>query len=119
MIILLKYVASNIGYLREYKKWIRQYSEVFFVLNNEGKVISWQFTNGTSFAEIQMLLTNLKYRFETLGAKVQKVTVDNCCQWRNKIQVIFGNSTSECMFRCISCCAKNFKSTAKETSIIS
>ena len=90
-------VASNIGYLREDKKWIRQYSAVFFVLNNKGKVISWQFTNRTSFAEIQTLLTNLKYRFETLGAKIQKVTVDNCCQWRNKIQVIFGNSTSVCL----------------------
>jgi len=45
-------VASNIGYLREDKKWIRQYSTVFFVLNNDGKVISWQFTTGTSFAEI-------------------------------------------------------------------
>lgn len=65
-------VASNIGYLREDKKWIRQYSAVFFVLNNDGKVISWQFTNGTSFTEIQTLLTNLKHRFETLGAKIQK-----------------------------------------------
>ena len=90
-------VASKIGYLREDKKWIQQYSSVFFVLNNEGKVISWQFTNGTSFAEIQTLLTNLKHRFETLGANVQKVTIDNCCQWRNKIQDIFGNSTSVCL----------------------
>lgn len=87
-------VASNIGYLREDKKWIQQYSAVFFVLNNVGKVISWQFTNGTSFAEIQTLLKNLKHRFETQGSKIQKVAVDNCCHWRSKIQDIFGNSTS-------------------------
>lgn len=90
-------VASNIGYLREDKKWIRQYNAVFFVLNNEGKVISWQFTSGTSFAEIEMLLKNLKHRFETLGAKIQKITVDNCCQWRKKIQEVFGNSTNVCL----------------------
>ena len=51
--------------------------------------ISWQFTNGTSFADIQRLLTNLKEHFERLGTEIQKVTIDNCCQWRNKIQDIF------------------------------
>ena len=51
-------VASNIGYLREDNKWVRQYSAVFFVLNNEGKVISWQFTNATSFADIQIKAIN-------------------------------------------------------------
>ena len=90
-------VASNIGYLREDDKWVRQYTALFLVMNNEGKVISWQFTNGTSFSYIQKLLTNLKQRFERQGATIQKITIDNCCQWRNKLQDIFGNGITVCL----------------------
>jgi len=90
-------VASNIGYLREDNKWVRQYSAVFLVLNNEGKVLSWQFTNSTCFSYIQKLLTNLKQRFERLGTKIQKIAVDNCCQWRNKLQDIFGDEITVCL----------------------
>ena len=90
-------VASNIGYLREDNKWVQQYNAVFLVLNNEGKVISWQFTNGTSFCYIQTLLKNLKQRFERLGTTIQKITIDNCCQWRNKLQDLFGSDVTVCL----------------------
>ena len=43
------------------------------------------------------LLINLKERFESLGTKIQKITIDNCCQWRNKLKDIFGNHTSVCL----------------------
>lgn len=45
-------VASNIGYLREDKKWINVYDSLFLVLNEQGKIISWQLTTGTSFEEL-------------------------------------------------------------------
>jgi len=62
-------------------------------------VISWQFTNGTSFCYTQALLKNLKQRFEKLGTTIQKKTIDNYCQWRNKLQDIpvFGSDVTICL----------------------
>ena len=33
-------IASNIGYLRDDKKWITQYGTVFFVINEDGQVVT-------------------------------------------------------------------------------
>ena len=33
-------VASNIGYLREDKKWINVYNSLFLVLNDQGKIVT-------------------------------------------------------------------------------
>ena len=52
-------VASNIGYLREDKKWISAYDSLLLVLNGDGKVLSWQLTKGTSFLEITNLLQDI------------------------------------------------------------
>ena len=84
-------VACNIGYLRDDKRWIQQYNSVFFVLDNQGRVLSWQFTNSTSFDVVEAILRNLHSRH---GAGVIKeIFIDNCCQWRNKLQSVFGNET--------------------------
>ena len=45
-------VASNIGYLRPDGRWVTQYGSVFIVLNEEGEVVTWQFTNSTSIDEV-------------------------------------------------------------------
>ena len=50
-----------------------------------------QFTNSTSFSVVEKLLSNIQSRH---GAGVIKeIFIDNCCQWRNKLQSIFGNET--------------------------
>ena len=48
-------IASNIGYLREDKQWINEYDSLLLILNNEGKVVSWQLTKGTlTFQAVQL-----------------------------------------------------------------
>ena len=86
-------VAANIGYVRDDKKWIQQYNAAFFVLDNLGRVLTWQFTNGTSFDDIELLLNNLHHRFKNQGCMIKQVFIDNCCHWRKKIKSIFGNET--------------------------
>lgn len=49
-------IATNIGYLRRDGKWVSQYDSVFFVMNLKGKIVSWQFTKGTSFEQVESLL---------------------------------------------------------------
>lgn len=51
-------VATNIGYLREDGKWIPQYDGLFIVLNGNGHVLTWQLTEGTSFAHVKSLATS-------------------------------------------------------------
>lgn len=84
-------VACNIGYLREDKRWVQQYNSVFFILDCLGRVLSWQFTNSTSFDEVEKLLSNLHKRHEINDIK--EIIIDNCCHWRKKLQSVFGNST--------------------------
>ena len=83
-------VAANIGYSREDGKWVQQYDALFVVMNNAGKILTWQFTKGTTFAEIDMVLKNLKERCQCLST----VYIDDCCKLRNKVQKVFGNNVS-------------------------
>ena len=57
-------IASNIGYLRDDKKWITQYGTVFFVINEDGQGVTWQLTNPTSLDEVAPLLCSLRDRME-------------------------------------------------------
>ena len=80
-------VASNIGYLREDKKWISVYDSLLLVLNGDGKVLSWQLTKGTSFLEITSLLQDIARRAQN---HLKIIYVDDCCKLRNKIKETFG-----------------------------
>ena len=71
-------IASNIGYIREDKKWISEYDSAFLVLNDMGQLLTWQ---GTSFAEVTVLLQALAERPKD---QLKTVYVDDCCKLRNK-----------------------------------
>ena len=80
-------IATNIGFLRDDSKWVCQYDSVFLVFNVQGKIISWQFTKGTGFDHIKSHV----HRCSQSQAHTFKIVyVDNCCQWRAKIQAVFG-----------------------------
>ena len=80
-------IASNLGYLRQDRKWINEYDSLLLVLNNAGKVIAWQLTKGTSFLQAEKLFLDIEKRS---NGKLRTVYVDDCCKQRNKIQEIFG-----------------------------
>ena len=56
--------------------------------------MSWQLCKGTSFSAVEGLLHRLKDRLVTLGCSIGQFHIDNCCQWRAKLQSVFGNDTS-------------------------
>jgi len=84
-------IASNIGYIREDKRWITEYDSVFLVLNGKGQVLTWQLTKGTSFAEVTVLLKHLA---ERPNQQLKTVYVDDCCKLRKKISNLFGPNVS-------------------------
>ncbi len=83
-------IASNVGYLRSYQKWISQYDAVFLVFNKDGKIISWQFTKSGSYKEVKPILEAVANRNKTINNAVKTIYIDNCCQWRFKLQEVFG-----------------------------
>ncbi len=83
-------IATNIGFLRDDNKWVCQYDSVFLVFNVQGKIVSWQFTKGTGFDHVKILLEHIQRRSQLQGHNIRIVYVDNCCQWRAKIQSVFG-----------------------------
>ena len=76
--------ATNIGYLRN-KKWVKLHDSVFLVLNEIGQVTGYKFSMGKSFIQLSELFDNLKDR----NPGVRNIYVDNCCNWRKKIQEVF------------------------------
>lgn len=86
-------LASNIGYWRNDGKWIHVYDSACFVLNEHGQVLTWKFTKGTSFAQIQSQLDQLQDRLRSQGNLVKEVLIDNCCNLRSKILNLFGPET--------------------------
>ena len=87
-------IAANIGYCRKDKVWVNQYDSLFIVMNNDGKILTWQLTNGTSFEQIRTLLEDLQIRCHRQGQKIQNVYVDDCCKLRTKIKSVFGPETT-------------------------
>ena len=83
-------VAANIGFLRSDNKWVTQYDSVFLGMNEIGQIVSWKFTKGNSFSEVKPMLTGLCMRAHMQGSQIQTVYIDNCCQWRRKLQEVFG-----------------------------
>ena len=41
--------------IRRDGKWIN-HDSAFFIFNSDGKILSWQFTRGTSFVQVKKLL---------------------------------------------------------------
>lgn len=87
-------VAANIGFLREDNVWVPQYDSLFMVMNSKGQVITWQLTKGTSFVQIEPLLSDLHHRANQQKQQLQMVYIDDCCKLRNKIQSVFGTDVS-------------------------
>ena len=42
-------VAANVGFLQEDGIWVNQYDSLFIVLNQNGKVLTWQLTKVQDF----------------------------------------------------------------------
>ena len=84
-------VASNIGYLRSDGKWICQYSALFIVMNEVGEVVTWQFTKTKSFSEVENLLKQFNKRNIGLNGTITTIYIDDCCNWRGKLQNLLGN----------------------------
>ena len=83
-------VVANIGYCRDDGTWVPQYDSLFIVMNERGKVLTWQLTKGTAFSQIGPLLSDLKERSPT----IKTVYIDDCCKLRQKITSLLGDNTS-------------------------
>jgi hypothetical protein len=84
-------VAANIGYNREDGNWIHQYDSLFLVMSEQGKVVTWQLTKGTAFAQVETLLQDLKMRSHDT---IKTVYIDDCCRLRGKIKSVFGSDVT-------------------------
>ena len=83
--------VANIGTVRKGdRSWIKQYSGLFCVLNQEGEVMTWKLTRSLTFEHIEQQLIQLRDRLNEQGKVVDEFYVDICYSWRNKLQVIFG-----------------------------
>ena len=87
-------VAANIGYLREDGKWISEYDGLFLVLNDQGHILTWQLTKGTSFADVKTLLEDLCKRSLSCQQQIKTIYIDDCCKLRAKIKAVFGDNVS-------------------------
>ena len=81
-------VSANIGFWCE-GKWIQLYDSLFIVMNEIGIVLAWKLCKGTAFDKVKDLLTSLKDRLASKGCFVNHFYIDNCCQWRHKLNSVF------------------------------
>ena len=84
-------VSSNIGFWCK-GKWIQLYDSLFIVMNEIGIVVSWKLCKGTAFHGVEDLLKQLHCRLSGQGCSIDYFFLDNCCQWRGKLNTIFDSS---------------------------
>ena len=80
-------ISKYIGARRESdNKYVKQFENLFIVLNERHEVIGWRLTRTTSFEEIRSLLVGLKEKIRT---ELKRVVVDDCCKVRALYQSVF------------------------------
>lgn len=80
-------ISKYIGARRESNnKFVKQFENLFIVLNERHEVIGWRLTRTRSFEEIRSLLAELK---EKLSTELKRVVVDDCCKVRALYQSVF------------------------------
>ena len=84
-------VSANIGFWHK-GSWVNQYDSLFCVLNEQGHVVAWQLTKGTSFDKVRALLTNLKSRVNNTTNGATRFYIDNCCMWSRNLKEVFGEN---------------------------
>lgn len=53
----------------------------------DGKFVSWQYTKSGSFKEVK---PSSSWSWHNTRQCSKTVYIDNCCQWRKKLQLVFG-----------------------------
>ena len=67
-------------------KFVKQFENLYIVLNKKHEIIAWRLTKTTSFEEIRTLLVGLK---ENLSNDLNRIIVDDCCKVRTLYQSVF------------------------------
>ena len=68
--------TENIGISRDTdKKWINQYSTLFYVLNNIGQIVTWRLTLSVVFSSVESLVIAFCDRLAKQGMKVKELYV--------------------------------------------
>lgn len=68
------------------KKFIKQFENLYIMMNENRHIVGWRLTKTTAFEEIKDLLEDFKSK---LKEDLDVVIVDDCCKVRNSYQSIF------------------------------
>lgn len=63
---------------------------MFIILNEDGQVLSWQFTKTKSFEEVKTLILQVSKRMTGFNKNVSTIYIDDCCSWRQLLQSSLG-----------------------------
>ena len=87
-------VSRNIGVVTEGKedRFLKQFSNLYIVLNEYGQIFDWKLTKTTAFDEIDDLLVDLRDRLLTQEHSIETICIDDCCKNRLKYQSVFPNA---------------------------
>ncbi len=73
-------VSKNVGIFRECdNKYVKQFENLFIVLNEKDEVLAWRLTSTTSHEQIHDLLVDLHERLLKHKKALQYIIVDKCC----------------------------------------
>eukprot|EP00794_Sanderia_malayensis_P002581 gene2581-2980_t len=73
-------VSKNVGLFRECdKKYMKQFENLFILLNEKEEVIAWRLTSTTSHEQIRDLLVDVHERLRRHNKEIEYIIVDKCC----------------------------------------
>lgn len=85
-------VSVNIGYQRAGdQSWVTLYDSLFCLMNKDGAVLSFQLVKDRCFETVASQFTDVQERNRRLGKELKVIALDNCCQWRDKLQNLLGD----------------------------
>ena len=86
-------VSRNIGVVTEGSedRFLKQFSNLYIVLNEHGEICDWRLTKTTAFDEIEDLLIDLRDRLSLQEQGIETICIDDCCKNRQKYEGIFPN----------------------------
>ena len=74
-------------------RWMKQFKDLFLVLNDVDQILSWQLVPNTSYDTLGEMFTEVREQIVSTKKTLAEIYMDDCCKIWTKLQNIFYEAT--------------------------
>ena len=73
-------ISKSVGTYREFdNRFVKQFDNLFIIMNEDEEVLGWRLTKSTAHDEVKDLLEEVSSRIKNQNVKLEYIVIDKCC----------------------------------------